>query len=242
MKRADAARKLADEASQRDADLREDLKRRLENREQQLQAAAAEITRGNAIIERLSEQARAQQQKLRLRADVVKQQERRVADARRDLDSAKHEKELAVADSRREQDKRQQAEKDLEQANKKLDEAADLLEHNAAHYTVWHVRRECLWALASNDASILNDELRYSAEVARENPKNYQIWYHRRALVEKIGVEAAADELALISTALRDDAKNYHAWSNRLWVLKTYDMWAGELEFCTALLLSLIHI
>ena len=49
-----------------------------------------------------------------------------VADARRDLDSAKHEKELAVADSRREQDKRQQAEKDLEQANKKLDEAADL--------------------------------------------------------------------------------------------------------------------
>ena len=99
VKRADAARKLADEASQRDADLREDLKRRLENREQQLQAAAAEITRGNAIIERLSEQARAQQQKLRLRADVVKQQERRVADARRDLDSAKHEKELAVADS-----------------------------------------------------------------------------------------------------------------------------------------------
>ena len=81
VKRADAARKLADEASQRDADLREDLKRRLENREQQLQAAAAEITRGNAIIERLSEQARAQQQKLRLRADVVKQQERRVADA-----------------------------------------------------------------------------------------------------------------------------------------------------------------
>ena len=35
-----------------------------------------------------------------------------------------------MADSRREQDKRQQAEKDLEQANKKLDEAADLLEHN----------------------------------------------------------------------------------------------------------------
>merc|ERR1711898_39975 len=101
-----------------------------ENREQQLQAAAAEITRGNAIIERLSEQARAQQQKLRVRADVVKQQERRVADARRDLDAAKHEKELAVATSHREQDKRQQAEKDLEQANKKLDEAADLLEHN----------------------------------------------------------------------------------------------------------------
>ena len=87
---------------------------------------------------------------------------------------------------------------------------------------MWHVRRECLWALASNDANILADELRYSAEVARENPKNYQIWYHRRALVEKIGVKAAADELALISTALRDDAKNYHAWSNRLWVLKTY--------------------
>ena len=123
-----------------------------------------------------------------------------------------------------------------ERSPRVLELTAALAEHNAAHYTVWHVRRECLWALASNDASILNDELRYSAEVARENPKNYQIWYHRRALVEKIGVKAAADELALISTALRDDAKNYHAWSNRLWVLKTYDMWAGELEFCTALL------
>ena len=123
-----------------------------------------------------------------------------------------------------------------ERSPRVLELTAALAEHNAAHYTVWHVRRECLWSLAASDSNILADELRYSAEVARENPKNYQIWYHRRALVEKIGVKAAADELALISTALRDDAKNYHAWSNRLWVLKTYDMWAGELEFCTALL------
>ena len=130
VQRADNARKLAAEASQQNADLREDLKSRLLIREQQLQAAAAEITRGNAIIERLSEQARAQQQKLRLRADVVKQQERRVGDARRDLDASKHEKELAVANAHREADKRQQAEKDLDGANKKLDEAADLLEHN----------------------------------------------------------------------------------------------------------------
>ena len=123
-----------------------------------------------------------------------------------------------------------------ERSPRVLELTAALAEHNAAHYTVWHVRRECLWSLAASDSNILTDELRYSAEVARENPKNYQIWYHRRALVEKIGVEAAADELALISTALRDDAKNYHAWSNRLWVLKTYDLWAGELDFCTALL------
>ena len=59
-----------------------------------------------------------------------------------------------------------------ERSPRVLELTAALAEHNAAHYTVWHVRRECLWALASNDASILNDELRYSAEVARENPKN----------------------------------------------------------------------
>ena len=49
-----------------------------------------------------------------------------------------------------------------ERSPRVLELTAALAEHNAAHYTVWHVRRECLWALASSDASILNDELRYS--------------------------------------------------------------------------------
>lgn len=128
-----------------------------------------------------------------------------------------------------------------ERSPRVLELTAALAEHNAAHYTVWHVRRECLWALALSDDSVLSDELRYSAEVARENPKNYQIWYHRRALVEKVGQAAAQAELALIGAALRDDAKNYHAWSNRLWVLKTFGGWAGELVFINALLDADVH-
>ena len=62
-----------------------------------------------------------------------------------------------------------------ERSPRVLELTAALAEHNAAHYTVWHVRRECLWSLAASDSNILTDELRYSAEVARENPKNYQI-------------------------------------------------------------------
>ena len=91
MKRADAARKLADEASQRDADLREDLGcQRLENREQQLQAAAAEITRGNAIIAAVGASARPAAEAT-VRADVVKQQ-RAPRRRRPRRDSAKHER------------------------------------------------------------------------------------------------------------------------------------------------------
>ena len=121
--RADAARRLAADAGAAAAASRADAEKRLEARESQLAAASAEITRGNAIIERLAEQARAQQQKLRLRADVVKQQERRVADATKDRDDARHQKDLALATASREADRRARADADLDAARKKLDEA-----------------------------------------------------------------------------------------------------------------------
>ena len=123
-----------------------------------------------------------------------------------------------------------------ERSPRVLDLTADLLEHNAAHYTVWHVRRQCLFALAAaDDANVLGDELDYAAEVATQNPKNYQIWYHRRALVEKLGAAFAAPELKFIAFALRGDAKNYHAWSHRLWVLRTYNDWGNELAYVATL-------
>ena len=28
-----------------------------------------------------------------------------------------------------------------------------------------------------------------------------------------------------------DDAKNYHAWTHRQWVVRTFELWDGELEF-----------
>ena len=123
-----------------------------------------------------------------------------------------------------------------ERSPRVLELTADLLEHNAAHYTVWHVRRQCLFALADEgDAKVLEDELEYSSDVAASNPKNYQIWYHRRALVEKVGGALARPELTFISDQLVGDAKNYHAWSHRLWVLKTYDCWDRELQFIESL-------
>eukprot|EP01052_Picozoa_sp_SAG31_P034329 SAG31_NODE_3998_length_3677_cov_10.286193_5_plen_102_part_00 len=32
------------------------------------------------------------------------------------------------------------------------------------------------------------------------------------------------------------DAKNYHAWSYRQWLVQSYDLWTGELEFTERLL------
>ena len=123
-----------------------------------------------------------------------------------------------------------------ERSPRVLDLTADLLEHNAAHYTVWHVRRQCLFALADGgDATVLGDEMDYSSEVASGNPKNYQIWYHRRALVERLGGTYARPELTFIQDMLVGDAKNYHAWSHRLWVLTTYGDWDGELAFIESL-------
>ena len=87
-----------------------------------------------------------------------------------------------------------------ERSPRVLELTGDLVEHNAAHYTVWHVRRQCLWALAEGDPDVLGDEMAYAADVARENPKNYQIWYHRRALVERIGAARRGKNAAVPSS------------------------------------------
>ncbi|KAJ8608287.1 hypothetical protein CTAYLR_010210 [Chrysophaeum taylorii] len=111
---------------------------------------------------------------------------------------------------------------------------AEILEYNAAHYTVWSVRRQCLYSLGEG---LLEDELDYSEMVASSNPKNYQIWYHRRDILEKMSsTETARRELEFIARMLASDAKNYHAWSHRLWVLKRFECWDRELLYVDALL------
>jgi protein farnesyltransferase/geranylgeranyltransferase type-1 subunit alpha len=57
------------------------------------------------------------------------------------------------------------------------------LEVNAANYSAWQYRRQCLDELKSD----LYEELKFSEERAYETSKNYQIWYHRRAIVERLG-------------------------------------------------------
>uniref|UniRef100_A0A7S2R4Z8 Protein farnesyltransferase/geranylgeranyltransferase type-1 subunit alpha n=1 Tax=Rhizochromulina marina TaxID=1034831 RepID=A0A7S2R4Z8_9STRA len=109
---------------------------------------------------------------------------------------------------------------------------AQIIQWNAAHYTVWQYRRRCLEALRTD----LRGELRYVESVAYDNPKNYQIWFHRRAIVERLGDPAA--ELQFVANILEEDGKNYHAWSHRQWVLKTYSLWDEELAFLDTLLLE----
>mmetsp|Transcript_957 Transcript_957/g.1058 ORF Transcript_957/g.1058 Transcript_957/m.1058 type:complete len:306 (+) Transcript_957:129-1046(+) len=113
-----------------------------------------------------------------------------------------------------------------------LELTEEILDQNAANYTVWQYRRECLRHLHSD----LDEELYFMDSFAEENPKNYQIWYHRRAIVEELG--EATRELEFCAKVFREDAKNYHAWAHRQWVLLRFSLWKGELEFIEKLLIA----
>jgi len=97
---------------------------------------------------------------------------------------------------------------------------------NAANYTAWHIRRECLFKMRKD----LWEEMDFVEECAENNPKNYQIWYHRRALVEHLN--DGSREPRFVSQILNNtDAKNYHAWAHRQWAVNRFQLWEGELEF-----------
>lgn len=119
-----------------------------------------------------------------------------------------------------------------ERSRRVMELTAEILEFNAAHYTVWHTRRACVYAVGD-----LEDELEYADMVATHNPKNYQIWYHRREILDRLDSrDAALRELAFVSRMIGSDAKNYHAWSHRLWVVKRFECWDNELAVVDALL------
>ena len=106
-----------------------------------------------------------------------------------------------------------------------LELTEDLLAENAANYTVWQHRRECLRALKAD----LSLELDFMDAFAEDNPKNYQIWHHRRTVVEIYGNPHR--EKAFTDKVFQMDAKNYHAWAHRQWVVMKFGLWEYELEY-----------
>lgn len=117
-----------------------------------------------------------------------------------------------------------------EKSHRVLDLTEEILEMNAANYTVWEYRRQTLESIGTD----LNGELDFMDSFAEENPKNYQIWYHRRVVVERLGDPSR--ELEFTAAVFEVDGKNYHAWSHRQWALATYGLWEGELTFIEHLL------
>ena len=41
---------------------------------------------------------------------------------------------------------------------------------------------------------------------------------------------------SFIEDILEKDQKNYHAWQHRQWVLQTFNLWKGEIEYVDRLL------
>jgi protein farnesyltransferase/geranylgeranyltransferase type-1 subunit alpha len=119
-----------------------------------------------------------------------------------------------------------------EKSNRVLQLTSDLLAINAANYTLWKYRRDCLKAMNS----CLRMELDYMDRFAQDNPKNYQIWYHRRAIAEMLS--DASREVVFCNKVFEVDPKNYHAWAHRQWVVLTYNLFDGELDYTTSLIQS----
>ena len=128
--------------------------------------------------------------------------------------------------------------------------------HIQANYTIWKYRRDCLKSINYD----LNLEMDYMDKFAEDNPKNYQIWYHRRVIVELLGcsereipfcskvfevcfityylllISVMRITSSLPSPFTKVDSKNYHAWAHRQWVVKTYQLYEGELEYTCKLI------
>jgi len=104
---------------------------------------------------------------------------------------------------------------------------------NAANYTAWQFRRECIFKLKYD----LAKELVFSREIAEKSPKNYQLWWHRRIVIEAHNKDESTpsydlkEEKQLLRSILVSDAKNYHAWSHYHWLLRTYKLYDDELQY-----------
>lgn len=79
------------------------------------------------------------------------------------------------------------------------------LRYNAANYTIWWYRRQCISTLSNQEeeqrqsqkqrdehdlkftyygSNRIKADLELASDLGGSNPKNYQVWYHRRSLLE----------------------------------------------------------
>lgn len=101
----------------------------------------------------------------------------------------------------------------------------DILPYNYACYTVWRLRRKCLFELGM-DVQLELDEWE---ETTLENHKNYQVWWHRRECLRRSPREQKERELVFLERVFALDPKNYHAWEHRQWVVRELDVWEKEM-------------
>ncbi|GAB7357511.1 hypothetical protein MBLNU459_g0042t1 [Dothideomycetes sp. NU459] len=112
-----------------------------------------------------------------------------------------------------------------EMSERALELTEDVIDMNAAHYTVWLYRARILLETHAD----LHKELDWLNETALTHQKNYQIWHHRQFVVDKL--DSANGETEFIGKMFEQDAKNYHVWSYRQWLVRRFALWdQGELE------------
>lgn len=111
---------------------------------------------------------------------------------------------------------------DDELSPRALSLTGDIIDLNAAHYTVWIYRSKILSAISAD----LNEELEWLNETALAHLKNYQIWHHRQYLLDRIG--RPDGEVRFVNKMLEQDAKNYHVWSYRQWLVRRFELWEEE--------------
>ncbi|CAM9923147.1 unnamed protein product, partial [Discosporangium mesarthrocarpum] len=98
--------------------------------QERLEASVGEINRGNAIIQRLQSQYRALKAKAKLKSEVIKQQERLVAEHASSATASESKRSAAVAERRAAEERAEGLKRELDAAEVKLEESARLLESN----------------------------------------------------------------------------------------------------------------
>merc|ERR1719460_301184 len=77
--------------------------------------------------------------------------------------------------------------------------------------------------------------LELTCVVIDHNSANYTAWYHRRLCLKALAVDLQ-DELTFTESWMHDSPKNYKVWSHRQWVVSTFELYGGELDYTKQLI------